>query len=140
MGFPQSVVERALLASGRHCCICHSFCGFKIELHHIMQQADGGTDTDENCIPLCLDCHAEVKAYDPRHPIGRKYTESELRAHRDKWYAKVANSGGLTVSHATIEQDQSLFREIQTLLPSTGSIEFFASPRLCRFFPHRLPP
>jgi len=29
---------------------------------------------------------------DPTHPKGKKYTESELKGHRDDWYAKVKNT------------------------------------------------
>lgn len=91
MGFPSDIQEKALVACARRCCICHKFCSFKIELHHIVQKADGGEDTFDNCIPLCFDCHADVKAYNARHPKGKKYTDSELKAHRDQWYQKVQN-------------------------------------------------
>jgi hypothetical protein len=125
MGWPPDVAERALLDCGRHCCLCHKFCGFKIELHHIVQRKDGGEDSYENCIPLCLECHAEVKAYDPNHPIGRKYTESELREHRDRWYKKVKDSSGITSNPDYLELDRQLFLEIREILPDTsGSIEF----------------
>jgi hypothetical protein len=100
MGFPSDIVEKVLVACGRCCCICHKFCGTKIELHHIVQEADGGENIFDNCIPLCLDCHAEVKAYNPHHPKGRKFTESELKKHRDQWYSKVANGGGEVTSHS----------------------------------------
>lgn len=119
--WPKDVAERALVNSGRHCCLCHKFCGFKIELHHIIQRSEGGADTDENCIPLCLECHAEVKAYDPGHPIGRKYNASELREHRDRWYEKVKNSHGITANPEYLEIDRGLFREIRQLLPDGGS-------------------
>lgn len=92
MGFPQDVATRALVACGRCCCICHNFCGTKIELHHIKQKAYGGEDTFENCIPLCLTCHADMGKGDPKHPKGKRYTEEELRGHRDRWYAKVEKS------------------------------------------------
>lgn len=135
MAFPPAVAEKALLDSGRHCCLCHAFCGFNIELHHVVQRADGGADTYDNCIPLCLNCHAEIKAYDPHHPIGRRYTKSELRAHRDKWYAKVAASGGVAINPSLAEPDRELFREIQALLPSTGSIEFLRHHDYASAFP-----
>ncbi|HEY4628728.1 MAG TPA: hypothetical protein VIH02_05575 [Flavobacterium sp.] len=45
MGFNQSIVENALLSCGRHCCVCHKFCGTKIELHHIDQKKNGGEDS-----------------------------------------------------------------------------------------------
>lgn len=89
MGFNSGAANQVLVDTGRCCAVCHKFCGFKIELHHIKQKADGGEDTYENCIPLCLDCHAEVKAYDPHHPKGRKYSEKELILHRDNWYSKI---------------------------------------------------
>lgn len=100
MGFSPDVVKKALTSCGRRCVICHEFCGTKMELHHIKQVADGGDDSFENCIPLCLNCHADVKAYNPRHPIGRQYTEGELKTHRDLWYNKCA-----TKKEVSDEQD-----------------------------------
>lgn len=88
MGFPISVADEVLVRCGRLCCLCGKYVGQKIELHHIKQAADGGEDTADNCIPLCFDCHAEVKAYNPHHPKGRKFTEKELRGHRDKCYER----------------------------------------------------
>lgn len=86
MTFPLKIKEEALVSCQRRCCICHKFCGTKIECHHIRQPRDGGDDSIDNCIPLCLDCHAEVKAYNPLHPKGCAYTESELHRHRDNWF------------------------------------------------------
>jgi hypothetical protein len=48
-----------------------------------------GDDSFENCIPLCFDCHAEVEHYNDQHPRGRKFSENELRQHRDTWFSKV---------------------------------------------------
>ena len=47
MSFPESVEVAALAACERCCCICHKFCGTKIELHHIKQKADGGEDIEK---------------------------------------------------------------------------------------------
>ncbi|MEZ4591594.1 MAG: HNH endonuclease [Chloroflexota bacterium] len=124
MSFPQKIAEQALLDSGRHCCICHKFCGFKIELHHIVQRSEGGEDTYDNCIPLCFDCHAEVKAYNPKHPKGRKYTDSELRAHRNRWYEKTKNTFGPLANPDYIELDRKLFTQIREILKSNGVILF----------------
>lgn len=60
-----------------------------MQLHHIIPESDGGPDTAENCIPLCLDCHEEVGSYNPKHPIGRKFSPEELRLHRDFWFEVV---------------------------------------------------
>ncbi len=42
-----------------------------MEIHHIVPRSEGGDDSEENSIPLCLDCHADVMAYNPKHPKGR---------------------------------------------------------------------
>lgn len=91
MAFSEEIKTRAMVACGRCCCICHKFCGNNMEVHHIKAEADGGTNTFENAIPLCFDCHAIVRQYDPRHPKGTKFTEKELVQHRDNWYAKTRN-------------------------------------------------
>lgn len=103
MGFPQSVADKALAACGRCCCICHKFCGIKMELHHIHQHADGGEDTFDNCIPLCFDCHADMGKGDPRHPKGKHYSEQELRFHRDKWYAHNAVEEHSSTPHSPLQ-------------------------------------
>lgn len=87
--FSEPVKAQALKACGRCCCICHKFCGIKMECHHIKHASEGGSDDFDNCIPLCLDCHADMKSYDHKHPKGTKYTRKELKAHRDAWYLLV---------------------------------------------------
>jgi len=58
-----------------------------MQCHHIIQEADGGPDSLDNCLPLCPDCHAEVQAYNPRHPSGgTPYHSIELTRRRDDWY------------------------------------------------------
>ena len=83
--FPDHVVESVLIRSRRHCCICDQWCGQKIQVHHIGDPSD---PSEENAIPLCLNCHAEVKAYDPKHPIGRRYTTEELKDLKKRTFCK----------------------------------------------------
>jgi len=96
MSFSKIIKEKVLVACGRHCCICHKFCGTKIEHHHIISKNEGGLNNFDNCIPLCFDCHADMRSYDYKHPKGTKYTPSELKQHRDRWYEKVKGSIKLT--------------------------------------------
>jgi len=125
MGFSPKIAESALLGSGRCCCLCHKFCGTKIELHHIVQTQEGGDNSYDNCIPLCFDCHAEVKAYNPKHPKGKKYSITELKAHRNRWYEKVSKSHGITANPDFVEVDQKVFGELRDILPSDkGAIPF----------------
>ena len=89
MPFSEDIKIKALVSCGRKCCVCHKFCGNNMEIHHIKAKADGGEDSFENAIPLCFDCHAEVRQYDSRHPKGIKFSEKELVLHRDNWYKKI---------------------------------------------------
>ena len=133
MSFTSEVSEKALVNCGRCCCICHKFCGTKIELHHIIQKADGGDDSYDNCIPLCLDCHAEVKAYNPHHPKGRKYTESELKMHRDEWYKKRNETPSFQYNNEHRQIDKQLFEKLYKLLKTNSFISFMGlSQILCK--------
>lgn len=35
---------------------------------------------------LCSRCHEEAGHYNSRHPLGTKYSPTELRKHRDDWW------------------------------------------------------
>jgi hypothetical protein len=85
MGFDSGDIEKLLIACHRRCCVCHRYCGFRIEIDHIVPKADGGTDEYDNAIAVCFDCHAEIHHYNPAHPKGRAFKPSELRAHRKQW-------------------------------------------------------
>lgn len=85
MPFPVAIREQALLSSHRRCCVCHEFAGRSVNVHHIEQEADGGDNSLENAIVLCLRCHAEAGHYNHRHPLGTKYSPTELKRHRDQW-------------------------------------------------------
>lgn len=86
MSFQAAIREEALVRSRRCCCVCHEFAGLYVNVHHIQPRSEGGPDTIENAIVLCLRCHGEVGHYNPGHPIGNKYSASELRRHRDEWW------------------------------------------------------
>lgn len=85
MPFSKDEVSKLLVACKRRCCICHRFCGIKIETDHIIPKSEGGSDAIENAITLCFECHTEVHLYNNKHPRGRKYTSKELKMHKEKW-------------------------------------------------------
>ena len=89
MGFSPEIKRKTLVASARHCCVCHRYKGLKIEVHHIQQESDGGPNTFDNAIPLCLDCHTDAGHYNNRHPKGTKLSEQELIIARNTWYELV---------------------------------------------------
>lgn len=117
MPFSQEVKIRAMVACGRCCVICHKFCGNNMEVHHIKAQADGGSDEFENAIPLCFDCHAEVRQYDPKHPKGIKFTEQELIQHRDNWYKKIEASSAVYSTSEFLEMDRKTYYSLEKYLP-----------------------
>jgi hypothetical protein len=85
MPFPQKAVDDLLAKCHRRCCVCHRFCGVKVETDHILPKGDGGEDTITNAIALCFNCHAEVHLYNDRHARGRKYRPNELKLHKEQW-------------------------------------------------------
>lgn len=126
MSFTPQIKEDVLVACGRHCCLCYRFCGIKIEIHHIKPRAESGSDAFDNAIPLCFDCHADMRTYDSKHPKGTKYSEKELIRLRDIWYEKVKNSGG-TQSISSTETDKEIYKALQDVLPWNGSLSFIST-------------
>ena len=124
MPFSPSIKESALVASGRCCCLCHQFCGTKIEVHHILHESDGGENALDNALPLCLNCHADMMAYDANHPIGNKYSVRELKQHRDNWYNKITGNVGIADISEIVETDKLVFKKILEILPWERSINF----------------
>ena len=86
MPFTRDVREEALVLAARHCCVCHRYRGVHIEVHHIEPEDEGGPNDLDNAISLCFDCHADAGHYNTRHPRGTKFSRSELRKARDRWY------------------------------------------------------
>ena len=124
MSFSVSVKENMLVSCARHCCICHRFCGLKIELHHINFKSEGGQDNIENCIALCFDCHGDMRSYDAKHPKGTKYTPEELKKHRDAWLTRVTGTPLQAYSQDNLILDRKTFIKICEMLPWKGTVEY----------------
>lgn len=133
--FPPGVKTKALVECKRFCCLCEKYSGVKMHCHHIVPVARGGPDTFENCIPLCLNCHAEVEAYNDQHPMGNKFRPDELKQRRDTFY-KAVRLGPIVQQHAgTIEADRATFADLRECLPSTGNIRFIRESTFGFSFP-----
>lgn len=94
MPFAPDTKARMFVRCARICCLCLKQCGTNIEAAHIIAEADGGPNSEDNGIPACMDCHTEISHYDPRQPKGNKFSREELRARRDHVY-KLVDSGAL---------------------------------------------
>jgi HNH endonuclease len=95
MPFSRDVREQAMVAAARHCCVCHRYGGIKVEVHHIIPEAQGGGNDLGNAIVLCFDCHADAGHYNATHPRGNKFSASELERSRDEWY-RIVQEGSLS--------------------------------------------
>ncbi len=145
MPFNSEVKTESLVRAARHCCVCHRYKGLKVEVHHIIQEADGGPNTLENAITLCADCHTDAGHYNDRHPRGTKFRPEELRRARDRWHEFVsggvvsqpADSGSLHCRYLVCKNFESI-REIcsgnlldfpfeSPLLVRTPALDFLAS-------------
>jgi|GEM_PF-5109509 len=86
MPFDQAVKTAMFIRCNRLCCLCRKQCGLNIEAAHIIDEAAGGPNDEDNGIPLCFDCHQEIGSYNDKHPRGNKFRPDELRARRDRVY------------------------------------------------------
>ncbi|MBI1993515.1 MAG: HNH endonuclease, partial [Deltaproteobacteria bacterium] len=98
MPFSDKEATELLAQCHRRCCICHRFCGFKMELDHIDPKGENGPDTIDNAMPVCFECHAEIHAYNDKHPRGRKYRPEELKKHKEQWLELCKSSAAFLAS------------------------------------------
>ncbi|KYG82630.1 hypothetical protein AWN68_12605 [Roseivirga echinicomitans] len=96
-----------------------------MEVHHLVQEADGGANSLENAIPLCFDCHADAGHYNSRHPKGTKFSIPELTNARDDWY-KLVSKKSIPEKLVISEHLQSSYYILHTLgiLEKTLSKDF----------------
>ncbi|MCB2312182.1 HNH endonuclease [Clostridium tagluense] len=111
MSFPEKIRTKVLLKCKRYCCYCEQYKGRDIEVHHIVQKADGGEDTFDNAIPLCYDCHSEIGSYNPHHPKGNRFRPDELKKIRDDFYIKIASIPRKII--VLSEDDEKLLSELK---------------------------
>jgi hypothetical protein len=91
---------------------------------------DDGDDSIDNAIPLCFECHAEVHAYNPNHPRGRKFQPSELRKHKEQWLALCKERPEILVAPmrpADVGPLQSLIDELGYNLVALSTVDEQAS-------------
>ena len=77
-----------MVKCGRRCCICRRFDPVHLQVHHIVQKSEGGTDDADNLIAVCLTCHSDVHA---NTELTRRFTAEELKGHRNSLLETVRN-------------------------------------------------
>lgn len=98
--FSPEAVAQLLADCRRHCCVCLRWCGQRMQIHHIEPKASGGSGDYDNGIPVCLDCHAEIES---RSNMGRKFTLTELKEHRDRWFTIVRDRPEVLIRSASTQ-------------------------------------
>jgi hypothetical protein len=137
MAFDRDEVSDLLVRCHRRCCICHRFCGIKIETDHIDPVASSKNDDISNAIPVCFECHAEIHSYNDKHPRGRKFLPKELRDHKAQWLEICSKPPELLIAptrHADVGPLQALIDELD--FNSAVAAETF-SRQGCRFHEHQ---
>ena len=87
MAIAPNLVAEVLAKCGRHCCICRRFRPTQLQVHHIDEQALGGSDEFDNLIAICVSCHSDVHT---NTKLTRRFSVKELMLHRDNIYRLVA--------------------------------------------------
>ncbi|QLE39750.1 HNH endonuclease [Nostoc sp. C052] len=98
MAFSEKIKLLAKQKSAFRCCLCHK--PF-VEIHHIIPQAEGGSDKLENAAPLCSYCHDLYGG----NPEKRK----TIRQMRDDWWKVIEKR----CKNLTESVDLEKFCEIQ---------------------------
>jgi hypothetical protein len=97
MPFPEALKLQVKRMAAFQCCRCREI---GVDIHHIIPQAQGGSDDIDNAAPLCQNCHDRFGA----NPEKQK----EIRQMRDWWYDVVKEK---------YHSDQSQFERIsETIL------------------------
>lgn len=94
MAFPQQVKDSVMVKCGRHCCICRRFRPTLLQIHHIQESSNGGSDCEENAIAVCVMCHIDVHT---KRPFTQRFSQEEIIQHRELTYSLVA-SGKMAIS------------------------------------------
>jgi hypothetical protein len=86
MPISDAVAANILAKCARHCCICRRFKPLHLHVHHIRERSEGGTDEEDNLIATCMTCHSDIHT---QTKLTRRFTERELKLHRDAVYQLV---------------------------------------------------
>ncbi|CDH33221.1 HNH endonuclease [Xenorhabdus bovienii] len=98
---PEIVSAKILVNCARHCSLCRQFVPLNIQVHHIVEQCNGGTHEEDNLIPVCANCHTAIHT---RMGMTKNFSKRELKGHRDKVYEMV-EKGLLPIKNQVITGD-----------------------------------
>jgi len=120
MAIPNNIVDELMVKCGRRCCICRRFDPLHLHVHHIVEQAEGGTDEIDNLIPVCLTCHSDVHTHTK---LTRRFTANELKGHKAVLIEMVANGTLLPIDKEKDNADILIDNLMAILLEKKVNIE-----------------
>ncbi len=126
MSVPDRLAAEVLAKCARHCCICRRYRPLHLQVHHIVERANGGTDDLDNLIPICVSCHSDVHTVTR---LTRRFTVQELKLHRDKVYDLV-ESGHLPAGELGAETVETIAAAIIDRLRASDAVRFSSSTSL----------
>jgi len=105
---------------GRHCCICRRFEPLHLQVHHIQLKSEGGEDSLDNLIAICITCHSDVHA---ELPFTRRFTHEELKLHRERTY-ELVESGKLYVpsTESRIDREMTTSPQMSSILSDSAQM------------------
>ncbi|MCH8823016.1 MAG: HNH endonuclease [Planctomycetes bacterium] len=109
MSIPKHIANELLAKCGRICCICRRFRPVHLQVHHIVEQSEGGSDEFDNLIALCINCHSDVHT---TRPFTRRFTPDELKDHRDS-VIRLVSEGKLVPSEDSIIDDAHILQAVK---------------------------
>lgn len=77
MSFNERIKKEVKKKSGFACCCCQ-ITSMSVEVHHIIPESEGGSDTFENAAALCPKCHADYG--------DNQQKRKAIKERRDWWY------------------------------------------------------
>lgn len=104
------VIDRMMVRCGRRCCICRRFRPTKLQVHHIIERGQGGTDDEDNLIVTCFSCHSDVHT---KVPFARRFSVAELKGHRDA-VIRLVDAGTLSAGD-TDDTDEAIAVVVQEM-------------------------
>jgi hypothetical protein len=107
------VIDRMMVRCGRRCCICRRFRPTKLQVHHIVERSQGGSDDEDNLIVPCFSCHSDMHT---KVPFARRFSVAELKGHRDAVISLVeAGTLGVADTDDTDEAVALVVREMRAV-------------------------
>lgn len=122
MSIKSKTSDELLVKAARHCCICRKFRPTHLQIHHIIEKNEGGTDQIDNLIPICTYCHSDVHS---NTKLTRRFTQDELRMHRNSVFDLVSK-GRLPSSDSIVTSNELdyIVEELTAKLNSKQTTKF----------------